>query len=220
MTERAAQRTGRLSRPLIGPFTGRHVLGLVATVAAVAVILAAVTAPIARPSTSPLPVPGEDFVAIGPPVEGLRVGDIAPELAGTVDGQVVGLTDLGGIPITLESLRGKVVWIDFWASWCPPCQAETPVLREVHETHLGQEFTIVAISVQETSPDDVRAYAETYGLEYTIGFDASSGVFRTYRAYGLPTQIFLDRDGVIRQVIKGPLTVLEAERILAPLLAG
>lgn len=148
------------------------------------------------------------------------MGDIAPELAGAVDGQVVGLTDLGGIPITLESLRGKVVWIDFWASWCPPCQAETPVLREVHETHLGQEFTIVAISVQETSPDDVRAYAETYGLEYTIGFDASSGVFRTYRAYGLPTQIFLDRDGVIRQVIKGPLTVLEAERILAPLLAG
>ncbi|MBA2489907.1 MAG: TlpA family protein disulfide reductase, partial [Chloroflexi bacterium] len=73
---------------------------------------------------------------------------------------------------------------------------------------------------QETSPDDVRAYAETYGLEYTIGFDASSAVFHTYRAYGLPTQLFVDRDGVIRQVIRGPLTVLDVERILAPLLAA
>lgn len=218
--ESDARGAGRLSRPLVGPFTGRHVLGLIATLAAVAVILAVLTAPIARPSTSPLPVPGEDFVAIGPPVEGLKVGDIAPELAGIVDGQPVGLTDLDGRPITLELLRGKVVWIDFWASWCPPCQAETPVLREVHETHKDQDFALVAISVQETSPDDVRAYAERYGLDYTIGFDASSAVFHTYRAYGLPTQLFLDRDGIIRQVLTGPLSLIEVERILAPLLAA
>lgn len=216
----ATTRASRLSRPLIGPFTARHVLGLLASLAAATVILAVITAPIARPTSTALPVPGAGFVPVGPPVEGLALGDRAPELSGMVDGRTVTLTDLDGQPITLAELRGKVVWIDFWATWCPPCQEEVPVLREVHETHREQDFAIVAISVQETSADDVRAYAATYGLEYTIGFDASSAVFATYRAYGLPTQIFLDREGIIRQVVKGPLTVLEVERILAPLLGG
>jgi peroxiredoxin len=74
--------------------------------------------------------------------------------------------------------------------------------------------------VQESSPEDIRRYAETYDLDFTIGFDATSAIFRTYQAYGLPTQLFLDRDGVIRTVVRGPLSEIEAERILAPLLAG
>ena len=53
----------------------------------------------------------------------------------------------------------------------------------------------MAISVQETSADDVRSYVDRYGLDYTVGFDATSAIFHTYQAYGLPTQLFLDPTG-------------------------
>lgn len=212
-------RPGRLSRPLIGPFTGRHLLTIVGTVVVIGLVLALVTMPIARPDDPTLPQPGSDFVPVGEPTEGLQVGSLAPEFTGLVDGQLVTLTDLDGQPIRLADLRGRPVWINFWATWCPPCQEETPVLRKVYETHEHQGLALVAISVQETSPEDVRQYVETYELDYTVGFDATSAVFRTYQAYGLPTQLFLDREGVIRTVVRGPLSEVQAERILAPLLA-
>jgi peroxiredoxin len=137
-----------------------------------------------------------------------------------VDGEIFGLVDLDGSPIRLADLRGHPVWINFWATWCPPCQEETPVLQRVFETHEAEGLVVLAISVQESSPEDVRRYVETYGLTYRVGFDATSAVFKTYRAYGLPTQLFLDRDGIIRVVHKGPLTRLDAERILAPIILG
>ena len=65
----------------------------------------------------------------------------------------------------------------------------------------------------------MRAYVQRYGLGYTVGFDATSAVFHAYRAFGLPTQFFLDRNGVIRQVVLGPVTRDQVEQILAPLLA-
>jgi len=211
---------GRLSRPLIGPFSGRHLLALLGTVFVVGLLLVLVTTPIARPVDPTLPEPGSDFVPVGEPTEGLQVGSLAPEFTGVVNGQLVTLTDLDGQPIRLSDLRGRPVWINFWASWCAPCQEETPVLRKVYGNHEEQGLALVAISVQESSPEDIRRYAETYDLDFTIGFDATSAIFRTYQAYGLPTQLFLDRDGVIRTVVRGPLSEIEAERILAPLLAG
>ena len=106
-------------------------------------------------------------------------GSLAPELEVTLDdGSTYQLTDLDGEPIRLDALRGKVVWINFWASWCPPCQQETPILRELSERYRDQGLEIIGISVQETSVDDVTAYAERYDLDYTIGFDASGHIFR------------------------------------------
>ena len=185
---------------------------------AVAAALIVVTLPIAGPQATPPPAPGATFFVVSAPTAGLSVGQQAPEFSGVVDGKTIGLTDLSGTPIRLADLRGHPVWISFWASWCPPCQEETPVLRQVYEEHRAEGLALVAISVQETTPDDVRAYAQRYGLDYTIGFDATSAVFKTYQAYVLPTQVFLDGDGVIRSVYLGPLTQPQAEAILAPLL--
>ena len=158
---------------------------------------------------------------VGDPVEGLRIGDRAPEFRGTANGQDVQLTDLDGNPINLAELRGKPVWVNFWASWCPPCQEETPILRDLYDRYSDHDsgLEIVAISVQETTAQDVRDYVERYGLDFTVGFDATSAIFHTYRAYGLPTQLFLDHNGIIRNVVLGPVTRAQAESILAPLLA-
>ena len=215
----APGRRPRGSRQVVGPFTLRHIAVLGATLLAVAVALILVTLPITGPAASPPPVPGASFFVISAPTVGLSIGQQAPEFSGVVDGQTIGLTDLSGNPIRLADLHGHPVWISFWASWCPPCQAETPVLRDLYTEHKAAGLALVAISVQETTADDVRAYAQKYSLDYTIGFDATSAVFKTYQAYGLPTHFFLDGDGVIRAIHLGPLTTADGEAILAPLLA-
>ena len=211
--------TDRWRRPFIGPFSLRQLVTVVGAVAVTAVLLIALSSPIARPPEPTLPGPGSSFVPVGSPVPGLRIGDIAPEFSGTANGQTVQLTDLNGNPIRLSDLRGRPVWINFWASWCPPCQEETPVLRDMYEAYADEGLEIVAISVQETTIEDVRAYVDRYDLAYSVGFDGTSAIFHTYRAFGLPTQLFLDRQGVIRQVVLGPVTRAQAETILAPLLA-
>jgi cytochrome c biogenesis protein CcmG, thiol:disulfide interchange protein DsbE len=210
---------GRGRRPLIGPFTGRQIIALVASAIAVAVLLAVLTTPLTPGPTATPPQAGATFVPVGEPVEGLRIGDVAPELMGDLNGVEITLHDLDGEPVRLADLRGQVVWINFWATWCPPCQEETPVLRDTYERYRDEGLSLVAVSVQETTVEDVRAYVELYDLHYTVGFDATSAVFHTYRGYGLPTQIFLDRQGIIRQVVLGPVTRTQVQRILEPLLA-
>jgi len=88
------------------------------------------------------------------------------------------------------------------------------------EKYRERGLELVAVAVQETSTADVQAYADRYQLAYTIGFDGSGRVFHAYRVYALPTQFFIDPNGVIRDVVQGPLTVDAAsayiERILPP----
>jgi peroxiredoxin len=196
-------------RGLIGPFGGRQLLAGFVTVIVVVVVLVAVTTPLGTTGGTGIGDPrATPFVVREAPAEGLRVGDLAPELSAALDdGTTFELHDLDGKPIRLADLRGKAVWINFWATWCPPCQAETPVLRELAETYRDRGLELIAISVQETTPADVKAYAERYELDYTIGFDASGHIFDLYRAYVLPTQIFIDPDGIIREVVPGELSV-------------
>ena len=215
-------RDERLRRQLIGPFTVGQVLAVLGSIVATAVLLVVLTRPLGGATPQPSqPRPGASFVAVGPQVEGLRIGDLAPEFTGTTpSGETVQLLDLNGNPIRLADMRGKVVWINFWATWCPPCQEETPILRSLHEKYADDGLALVAVSVQETTVDDVRAYVDRYGLKYTVGFDATSAIFHTYHAFGLPTQLFVDREGVIRDVVLGPISNAEAERILSGLLAS
>jgi cytochrome c biogenesis protein CcmG/thiol:disulfide interchange protein DsbE len=209
----------RLRRPLIGPFTVGQVAAVLAAIVFTGVALVILTAPLSAPPPPFQPRPGNSFFAIGEPQEALRVGDRAPELVGTTpDGQAVELTDLSGNPIRLADLRGRPVWINFWATWCPPCQGETPILRDVYNEFADDGLALVAISVQETTIDDVRAYVDRYGLGYTVGFDGTSAIFHTFHAFGLPTQLFLDGNGVIQKVVLGPITRAEAEETIRGLL--
>lgn len=207
---------------LIGPFSARQLLTAIAALVGVVVLLVAITTPLGGgPGATPgLADPrATPFVIGSPPPEGLRAGSTAPEFEVVLeDGGSYQLTDLDGRPIRLDDLRGKVVWVNFWASWCPPCQQETPILRDLAERYRERGLEIVGVSVQETSPDDVRAYAERYQLGYTIGFDGSGHVFRTYKVFALPTQFFIGTDGVIRQVLNGPVDEAGAVALIESLL--
>lgn len=206
---------------LIGPFSGRQLAATFAIVVVAVVVLVAATTPLGKAGAGPGPVDprATAYIIDEAPAVGLRPGDLAPEFGMILDdGSTFQLADLDGNPIRLADLRGKAVWINFFATWCPPCQSETPVLREVSERYRDKGLELIAVSVQETSTTDVQAYADRYQLGYTIGFDGSGRIFHSYRVYALPTQFFIDPNGVIREVVQGPLTVEAAsayiERIL------
>jgi peroxiredoxin len=210
----------RARHGLIGPFSGRQLLAVGGIVVLVVIVLVAVTTPIGTTGVTPGPVdPRATPYLIGPAAQGLQPGSTAPELAVALDdGATYQLTDLDGRPVRLEDLRGKVVWLNFWASWCPPCQQETPILRSLSERYRDRGLEIVGISVQETSPDDIRAYAERYELPYTIGFDGSGHILRAYRVYALPTQFFLDTEGRIATIVNGPVDEQGAAALIESLL--
>ncbi|OGO50859.1 MAG: hypothetical protein A2Z32_14065 [Chloroflexi bacterium RBG_16_69_14] len=221
MTDRPEFSHKRERHGVIGPFSGRQLVVALAAVLIAVVVLVGVTTPLGNTAARPVTVDprATAYILSSPPPIGLKVGESAPEF--TVqhdDGTTYELTDLAGNPIRLAALRGKAVWVNFWTTWCPPCQSEVPILRDVSERYRDRGLVLVAISVQETSPADVAAYAARYQLGYTIGFDGSGEIFRAYKGYGLPTQVFIDANGVIASIVGAPLdeagAVAQIERIL------
>ena len=221
-TERPGFTHRRARHGLIGPFSGRQLLAGAIAVLLVAVIGVAITTPLgntARPPdlTNPLATP---FLLGEEPAGGLEAGAAAPELTIDLDdGSTYQLQDLDRRPVTLAALRGKVVWLNFFASWCPPCQQETPILRTLADTYRDRGLEVVGVSVQETTASDVKAYAQRYRLRYTIGFDGSGHVLREYRVFALPTQFFIDVDGVIRAKVPGPVDEQGAKALIESMLA-
>ena len=206
---------------LIGPFSGRQLLLGAVAIAIVAIVGVAITTPLGNTSIGPNLVNPQatPFIIGEAPAQGLRAGETAPELATVLaDGTTYQLTDLDGRPIRLDALRGKVVWLNFWASWCPPCQQETPILRSLDAKYGDRGLAIVGVSVQETTPTDVNGYAERYELDYTIGFDGSGHILRTYRVFALPTQFFIDTNGVIQLVLNGPVDEAGASALIESML--
>ena len=221
MAERPEFSHKRERHGAIGPFSGRQLVLAFALVVVAGVVLVGITTPLGTTaggtrSVNPRPTA---YILSAPPPVGLKVGASAPEFSVVNDdGSTYQLTDLSGRPIRLADLRGKAVWVNFWTTWCPPCQSEVPILRALSERYKARGLVLVAISVQETSPADVAAYASRYQLGYTIGFDGSGKIFHAYKAYGLPTQIFIDPSGVIASIVGAPLdeagAVAQIEAIL------
>ena len=141
---------------LVGPFSGRQ-LALPRSPSSPRRSASSSSRPrSARTNPSPARRPAGHAYILGPsPSQGLRPGDLAPELVIRDQGGAASTDDLDGKPIRLADLKGKAVWINFWATWCPPCQSETPVLRDIAERYRDQGLEVVGISVQETSAEDV-----------------------------------------------------------------
>jgi thiol-disulfide isomerase/thioredoxin len=208
--------TRRVRRNVVGPFSLRQVTFAITAVMASAIVFTVATVPINQLVPN-LPVPNPSAYLIGSPVPGLALGDLAPELALDLAEGRIELTDLDGRPIRLADLRGKAVWINFWASWCPPCQYETPTIRSLDQRYRDRGLAIVAIQVQETV-DFGRDYAQRYGLEYTIGPDLTGDFFHLYRVFALPTQFFIDPEGRIRRIVIGPVSETDAATTIESLL--
>ena len=226
MDERPEFSHRRERHGVVGPFSGRQLVFVFVAVLMAGVVLIGITTPLGNTGNGPAAVDprATAYLISSPPPVGLKVGQTAPEFSvADNDGTTYQLTDLNGAPIRLADLRGKAVWVNFWTTWCPPCQSEVPILRDVSAKYKDQGLVLVAISVQETSPADVSAYAQKYQLGYTIGFDGTGQIFHAYKAYGLPTQVFIDPNGVIASIVASPLDEAGAEaqiRSILPTAAG
>jgi peroxiredoxin len=114
------------------------------------------------------------------------------------------LESLAGDPITLTDLRGKVVVLNFWASWCTPCRAEMPALNAVYEKFRDQG--LVVLGVNTTYQDDetaARAAIHDWALSFPIVLDRDSATSHRYRIQAMPTTFFIGRDGVIADIVFG-----------------
>ncbi|MCK9485558.1 MAG: TlpA family protein disulfide reductase [Dehalococcoidia bacterium] len=110
-------------------------------------------------------------------------------------------------PFRLSETRGDVVIVNFWATWCGPCRFEMPEFQGVHHTR-GEPEGIRIVAVNLTSSDSREGamnFVEEYGLTFTIAFDETGGVAGHYGVRGLPATFFIDREGILRSRVNGPV---------------
>jgi peroxiredoxin len=104
------------------------------------------------------------------------------------------IDDLSGKRISLKSLRGTVVFLNFWATWCIPCRQEMPTMEKLHREFKDQGLEVVAVNFRETGKE-VRKFISELGLTFTILLDKNGKVSEEYGAWSLPLSYFINRKG-------------------------
>jgi cytochrome c biogenesis protein CcmG/thiol:disulfide interchange protein DsbE len=135
-------------------------------------------------------------------------GESAPPLS---------LPDLAGRTVDVAKLRGKVVAVNFWATWCAPCLEEIPELAQVWNEHRGRCFELLGVA-EESAREDVARMAAT--IPYPVLFDERAVALSAWRVPGYPRTYLLDAEGKIRQVFEGALRKGKLEEAIRPLLPG
>ncbi len=114
------------------------------------------------------------------------------------------LESLDGRQVRLSALRGKVVLVNLWASWCPPCRAEMPALDKVYQSDRSRGLEVLAVNATNQDGEaDARAFVEQLGLSFPVLLDRDGTAGQHYLLRSLPTSIFIDRRGVIRAIVVG-----------------
>ena len=125
------------------------------------------------------------------------------------------LPDLDGRPVELSALRGKVVAVNFWATWCGPCEAEIPELAEFWTEHRERCFELLGV-VEESAREDVLRMARQ--IPYPILVDERAEALGPWRVVGYPRTYLVDAEGNVRRVFQGAVRKRELEEAVRPLL--
>lgn len=104
--------------------------------------------------------------------------------------------------LTLEALRGKVIYLDFWASWCVPCRKSFPWMNQMHTQYGDQGLFILAVNLDK-NPDLVTKFLDKYPAKFEIAYDASGDSAEQYKVIGMPTSYIIDRQGNIVDIHLG-----------------
>ncbi len=136
---------------------------------------------------------------------GTEIGMQAPDFT---------LTNMNDQEVSLSDYRGQKVFLNFWASWCPPCKKEMPDMQKLHEEY-GDEVVILAVNVGESKSTAANFMMEN-GLKFTVLLDSNKSTAQNYLVRGIPTSYFLDQNGVIQEKVVGAISyqrMLELNRI-------
>jgi thiol-disulfide isomerase/thioredoxin len=125
--------------------------------------------------------------------QAVGAGTLAPE---------IGIKDLAGRGVSIASLKGKVVLVDFWASWCAPCRQELPVLEALFKKYHAKGFEIVGVN-QDQSSDNVQRFLSGTPLSFRVVHDSGRAVADRYAPSKMPSSFLIDRRGVVRYVHAG-----------------
>ncbi|HEX6059112.1 MAG TPA: TlpA disulfide reductase family protein [Gemmatimonadaceae bacterium] len=128
------------------------------------------------------------------------------------------LTTLDGAAVSMDSLRGKVVLLNFWATWCPPCRIEMPGFQDVYDAHRDDGFVVLGVSTDATGRGPVRDFLRERGITYPVAM-ASGEIVRSYGgARVLPTSFLIDREGRVRHEVRGYFSEVALRRAVGRLL--
>jgi thiol-disulfide isomerase/thioredoxin len=106
------------------------------------------------------------------------------------------LPTIDGQQISLQQYHGKVVFLNFWATWCIPCREEMPAVERLHQTYREGDLVVLAVDLKE-SAEQVKAFFQKYGLSFPALLDQNGAVFRDYLVAGMPTTYLISRDGTL-----------------------
>ena len=136
--------------------------------------------------------------AVGAPLSSApspREGFLAPDFT---------LDTLQGEKVTLSHLRGKIVVVNFWATWCLPCRKETPALEKAYEQYKDSGMVILGVNLtDQDSVSEVESFIQESKLTYPILLDRDGSISNLYQIQGLPMTFFINREGIIRTVVVG-----------------
>lgn len=176
-------------------------IGLLAGIVAVTAIVATGAAVLWSASTTTTGAPGVE----------LRRGAVAPdfELADVNTGQ----------PVRLSALRGRPVWINFWATWCPPCKEELPRIKQVYDKYKGKGLAIVGVDMRE-DPTLIKSFTKQNGYDWTFVVDKDGAVTNHFFTAGIPNHVFIDAAGVVQAVHIGDLQQSMMEELVGKIVTS
>ncbi len=125
-----------------------------------------------------------------------KVGKAAPDFT---------LTDQDDKPIRLSDLRGKVVFLNFWATWCKPCKEEMPSMEVLHKNFAKDGLVVLAVSIDRvTTTKDIPLFIKSMNLSFPVLIDSWGKTDMPYKRMGVPETFIIDQQGVIREIVIGP----------------
>ena len=131
-----------------------------------------------------------------PSTTAVVAGDTAPDFT---------LQDTAGNTVTLSELRGKVVMVNFWATWCPPCKEEMPSMDRLNKFMAGEDFVMLAINADKNGPSVVPDFLQKNPHSFTVLYDPQAEVQERYGVYKFPESFIIRKDGLIDRKVIGAI---------------
>ncbi len=139
---------------------------------------------------------GGTYIHFNMPPAPAVAGDMAPAFT---------LEDTKGNKVTLSALRGKVVMVNFWATWCPPCKEEMPSMERLNKIMSGEDFVMLAINADDNGREVVPDFIEKNPHDFTVLYDDQGAVKQSYGVYKMPESFIINKDGIIVEKVVGAI---------------